>query len=105
MLADDTTRPYISSSPSNGFICKSPFTERFKVDDNDAWGDVHYYNYKDNGTDISKFRKPRFVSGKYYLLFFIIILSYLLNPLILLVFVSIIGEEDRIAFMFLILTV
>src|SRR5690242_9942376 len=62
----DRTRPYISSSPSNGVISQYPFVERFKAADNDAWGDVHYYNYRDNGTDTARFRNPRFASGIHF---------------------------------------
>lgn len=56
----------IASSPYNGIISSEPFTERFIADNgnNDAFGDVHYYNYEDRGTDVSKFRKPRFASGE-----------------------------------------
>ncbi|KAJ3078493.1 hypothetical protein HK102_004465, partial [Quaeritorhiza haematococci] len=64
----DKTRAFISSSPYNGVISGGdPFTERYVADDknNDAWGDVHYYNYKDNGLDVTKFRSPRFMSGKH----------------------------------------
>ena len=61
----DPTRPFISSSPSNGVISMAPFTERFVADEgasNDDFGDVHYYNYKDDGTLVSNFRNPRFMS-------------------------------------------
>ncbi|KAI8816810.1 mannosidase, beta A, lysosomal-like protein [Fimicolochytrium jonesii] len=60
----DPTRPFISSSPYNGIISEDPFTERFLADNGnpDAFGDVHYYNYKDDGTDVSRMRKPRFAS-------------------------------------------
>jgi beta-mannosidase len=60
----DTTRSFISSSPYNGTISGQPFTERYVSDfnNNDIYGDVHYYNYKDKGTDVWNFRKPRFMS-------------------------------------------
>ena len=67
VLKLDKTRPFISSSPYNGTISHEPFTERYVAPvgtTNDHFGDVHYYNYKDNGTDVSKFRRPRFMSGK-----------------------------------------
>ncbi|KAJ3312581.1 hypothetical protein HDV04_002898 [Boothiomyces sp. JEL0838] len=60
----DSHRQYISSSPSNGVVSHLPFTERFisQSGNNDIFGDVHYYNYIDNGLDIKKYRKPRFMS-------------------------------------------
>ncbi|TPX30933.1 beta-galactosidase [Synchytrium microbalum] len=60
----DGTRPYISSSPSNGLVSDDPFTERFQfeADEYELFGDVHYYNYKDDGTDVSKMLRPRFAS-------------------------------------------
>ncbi|KAJ3325578.1 hypothetical protein HDV06_003396 [Boothiomyces sp. JEL0866] len=60
----DPHRQFISSSPSNGVVSSYPFTERFVSEsgNNDIYGDVHYYNYIDNGTDTKKYRNPRFVS-------------------------------------------
>jgi beta-mannosidase len=65
----DETRAFISSSPYNGTISlENPFTERYvaTVGSNDDYGDVHYYNYKDKGTDVSRFRSPRFMSGRVF---------------------------------------
>ena len=61
----DPNRQFISSSPNNGFISTLPFVERFISDtgNDDDYGDAHYYNYKDKGTDVSNFRSPRFMSG------------------------------------------
>lgn len=59
----DKTRAFISSSPFNGTICDEPFTERYKVDNPRMFGDTHYYNYKDDGTDSTKFPVCRFSSG------------------------------------------
>ena len=61
----DKTRAFISSSPYNGVIAMDPFSERYVADNgnNDAYGDVHYYNYKDKGTEVWKLRRPRFMSG------------------------------------------
>ena len=60
----DKTRDFISSSPSNGIICQEPFTERYKVDHPRLWGDTHYYNYLDDGTDPTKYPLCRFASGR-----------------------------------------
>lgn len=58
----DKSRPYISSSPSNGAVSSDPFTERYKVSNPHKWGDTHYYNYKDIGTNDKLFPKCRFAS-------------------------------------------
>lgn len=54
-------RPFVSSSPANGTISKSPFTERY-VGDPSLYGDRHYYNYTSPGTDSKAFPKTRFAS-------------------------------------------
>jgi len=58
---EDWNRPFIVSSPSNGkesekenYISKNPQDE--------LYGDVHYYNYKDDCWNSSIFPKPRFAS-------------------------------------------
>ncbi|KAJ3273054.1 hypothetical protein HDV01_004831 [Terramyces sp. JEL0728] len=60
----DPHRQFVSSSPSNGTVTSSPFTERFIsiTGDNDLYGDAHYFNYVHDGLDASKYRKPRFMS-------------------------------------------
>ncbi|TPX41019.1 hypothetical protein SeLEV6574_g06287 [Synchytrium endobioticum] len=60
----DKVRPYISSSPSNGIVSDDPYTERFQFgsDENELYGDIHNYNYRDDGTDVSKMPCPRFAS-------------------------------------------
>ncbi|RUP49331.1 hypothetical protein BC936DRAFT_142764, partial [Jimgerdemannia flammicorona] len=60
---EDPSRSLISSSPSNGAVFKgNPWHERY-LGNIEKFGDVHYYNYKDLGTDVSKFLRPRFASG------------------------------------------
>jgi beta-mannosidase len=64
VLSIDHSRQFISSSPNNGVISYSPFVERFisETGSNDDYGDAHYYNYKDRGTDVATYRTPRFMS-------------------------------------------
>lgn len=74
VLAVDGTRPFISTSPTNGLLfkesssstdgyCGRVLMERWKAENNDWYGDVHVFNYTDDGTDVLKFRRPRFASG------------------------------------------
>ena len=60
-LSEDPTRPYVSSSPSNGledekekWTAKSPGDQRF--------GDVHFYNYNIKLWDWKSFPSPKFAS-------------------------------------------
>ena len=59
-VAEDRTRPFVLSSPSNGAH------ESHEIIDTDPqspfYGDVHYYNYIDDCWDTSIFPKPRFAS-------------------------------------------
>ncbi|XP_068981840.1 beta-mannosidase [Bombus flavifrons] len=57
----DSTRPFVISSPSNGlytekynYIGKDPYSKLF--------GDVHYYNYFNNGWDMNQYPRARFSS-------------------------------------------
>ncbi|XP_049828728.1 beta-mannosidase-like [Schistocerca gregaria] len=57
----DTTRPFVFSSPSNGlksiqegYVSQTP--------GNSLYGDVHYYNYNDDGWNYTTFPTPRFAS-------------------------------------------
>jgi len=56
----DISRPFISSSPSNGYeTAQNPV-----ADDPQDWynGDVHYYNYGADCWDVTTFPRPRFAS-------------------------------------------
>jgi len=60
VTALDTSRPFISSSPSNG-----DETPSHPVDDNPYWqwrGDTHYYNYLADCWDTSTYPIPRYAS-------------------------------------------
>lgn len=57
----DSTRPFVISSPSNGlyteqynYTGKNPYSKIF--------GDVHYYNYFNNGWDMHQYPRARFSS-------------------------------------------
>jgi beta-mannosidase len=61
LLEEDTTRPFVGSSPSNGlqtekenWISKNPSDSRY--------GDVHFYNYKSPLWNWKIFPNARFVS-------------------------------------------
>lgn len=59
--AEDPTRPYVPSSPSNGL--KSLQNSGLDPDPNsDFWGDKHYYNYNANGWRPENFPLPRCVT-------------------------------------------
>jgi beta-mannosidase len=45
ILEQDTTRPFLPSSPSNGPLCEDPYTLLWGNPGDFRWGDVHYYNY------------------------------------------------------------
>lgn len=62
----DTSRPFISSSPSNGYE-----NATFPIADNpqsEYYGDVHYYNYDGDCWDVSLFPRPRFARFYFYFL-------------------------------------
>ena len=61
ILSEDSSRPYVSSSPSNGlesvqenWIAKNP--------EDTLYGDVHYYNYADGPLEWTVYPKTRFAS-------------------------------------------
>ena len=61
VLYEDSTRPFVSSSPSNGleeakdkWVAKNPEDERF--------GDIHFYNYNIKWWDWKSFPSPKFAS-------------------------------------------
>ncbi|XP_076638537.1 beta-mannosidase isoform X1 [Colletes latitarsis] len=57
----DPTRPFVVSSPSNGL-----YTEQYNYTGEDPYsklyGDVHYYNYINNGWDMHQYPCTRFAS-------------------------------------------
>ncbi|KAF9110346.1 hypothetical protein BGX27_006478 [Mortierella sp. AM989] len=60
----DTSRPFISTSPSAGLISTVPYTERYILKDSERglYGDVHFYDYKHNGLHVEHYPNSRFVS-------------------------------------------
>ena len=59
--AQDSTRPFAISSPSNGLKTEQ---EGYIAEDPDSsiYGDIHYYNYGSNGWDPKTFELTRFCS-------------------------------------------
>jgi beta-mannosidase len=56
----DTSRPFVSSSPSNGY---ENFTDPVASNpQSEYYGDVHYYNYAADCWNISTYPRPRFAS-------------------------------------------
>ncbi|KAI8362914.1 glycoside hydrolase superfamily [Mortierella sp. GBAus27b] len=60
----DTSRPFISTSPSAGVISNNPYTERYVLQESERglYGDVHFYDYKHNGLHVENYPNARFVS-------------------------------------------
>ncbi|KAF9999739.1 hypothetical protein BGZ79_006663 [Entomortierella chlamydospora] len=60
----DTSRSFISTSPSAGLISTTPYTERYVLRDDERglYGDVHFYDYKHNGLHVEYYPNSRFVS-------------------------------------------
>ncbi|KAG9320205.1 hypothetical protein KVV02_005705 [Mortierella alpina] len=60
----DKSRSFISTSPSAGLVSKSPYTERYVLQDFERglYGDVHFYDYKNNGLHVEHYPKARFAS-------------------------------------------
>lgn len=58
----DRTRPFVFSSPSNGALSQDPYVLRWGNPQSPLWGDVHYYNYMDDCTDLSLVPPARFMS-------------------------------------------
>ncbi|KAF9358556.1 hypothetical protein BGX34_008886 [Mortierella sp. NVP85] len=60
----DTSRPFISTSPSAGVISMDPYTERYILQESERglFGDVHFYDYKHNGLHVENYPNARFVS-------------------------------------------
>jgi beta-mannosidase len=58
----DASRPWLPSSPSNGILLEEPYVERWGNPAAPEWGDVHFYDYTSDCTDVSIYPKPRFAS-------------------------------------------
>eukprot|EP01129_Flabellula_baltica_P008646 TRINITY_DN3459_c0_g1_i1.p1 TRINITY_DN3459_c0_g1~~TRINITY_DN3459_c0_g1_i1.p1 ORF type:complete len:875 (-),score=163.30 TRINITY_DN3459_c0_g1_i1:26-2650(-) len=62
LLANDDSRPFVVSSPSNEELSEDPYVLRWGNAGSGDYGDVHFYDYSSDCTDITKFPKARFVS-------------------------------------------
>ncbi|XP_011301908.1 beta-mannosidase [Fopius arisanus] len=59
--ANDKTRPFLVSSPTNGdYSANNGWVETDPY--SNLYGDIHYYNYVFNGWNINTYKRPRFAS-------------------------------------------
>jgi beta-mannosidase len=58
----DPSRMFWPSSPSNGLISESPPVGRWADPGSSQFGDVHYYNYNADCTNVTILPRPRFAS-------------------------------------------
>lgn len=66
LMAEDKSRPYWPSSPSNGYLYVNEdqglVIQRWGNPGDNHYGDDHRYDYTDLCTDVTKFPRPRFAS-------------------------------------------
>ncbi|GLC57765.1 hypothetical protein PLESTB_001264400 [Pleodorina starrii] len=62
LLELDPGRPYVDSSPSSGLYSQAPYIKRWGDPQDQAAGDVHYYNYQADCLDPDIYPTARFVS-------------------------------------------
>lgn len=62
LLLQDTSRPWLPSSPSNGVLETDPYVQRWGNPSSNDYGDVHYYNYDAPCANVTFFPTPRFAS-------------------------------------------
>ncbi|XP_065912906.1 beta-mannosidase-like [Dysidea avara] len=66
LMAEDKSRPYWPSSPSNGYLFidddRGLVIQRWGDSQDPHYGDVHRYDYTDLCTNVTKFPRPRFAS-------------------------------------------
>jgi beta-mannosidase len=63
LWAHDRSRPFLPSSPSQGALVQHPFyAMRWGLPGSNFYGDVHYYNYDADCTDMTKYPTGRFIS-------------------------------------------
>ena len=53
---------FVVSSPSNGPLSLAPFVQRWGDGGSALYGDVHFYNYDDDCSDVNIYPRARFVS-------------------------------------------
>lgn len=58
----DPDVPFLDTSPSNGVVSFDPYVKRFGKVWNPQFGDVHFYNYKDNCLDYTIYPRAKFIS-------------------------------------------
>ncbi|OQS05370.1 beta-mannosidase [Thraustotheca clavata] len=60
--AIDNSRPFVDTSPSNGLLSTTPYVKRWENTSSIYYGDVHYYNVKEDCMNWSQYPPARFIS-------------------------------------------
>ncbi|EEY61220.1 beta-mannosidase, putative [Phytophthora infestans T30-4] len=62
IVAMDSSRPFVDTSPSNGLYSVDPYVKRWGPSNGVAFGDVHFYDYNSDCQDYRMYPRARFVS-------------------------------------------
>jgi beta-mannosidase len=62
VASEDATRPFWTSSPSNGILSTDPFVQEWGNVYNPTMGDVHFYDYTDYCYNVGIYPRTRFAS-------------------------------------------
>ncbi|KAL4132938.1 hypothetical protein PRIC2_003267 [Phytophthora ramorum] len=62
IVAIDSTRPFVDTSPSNGLYSVDPYVKRWGPTNGIAFGDVHFYDYNNDCQDYQMYPRARFIS-------------------------------------------
>ncbi|KAE9038251.1 Beta-mannosidase [Phytophthora rubi] len=62
IVAMDSTRPFVDTSPSNGLYSVDPYVKRWGPTNGVAFGDVHFYDYNNDCQDYKMYPRARFIS-------------------------------------------
>ncbi|KAG7379906.1 hypothetical protein PHYPSEUDO_008028 [Phytophthora pseudosyringae] len=62
IIAMDSSRPFVDTSPSNGLYSADPYVKRWGPTNGVAFGDVHFYDYNNDCQDYRMYPRARFIS-------------------------------------------
>ncbi|ETK85887.1 hypothetical protein L917_09260 [Phytophthora nicotianae] len=62
IVALDSSRPFVDTSPSNGLYSVDPYVKRWGPTNGVAFGDVHFYDYNNDCQDYRMYPRARFIS-------------------------------------------
>ncbi|KAJ8525026.1 hypothetical protein ON010_g16090 [Phytophthora cinnamomi] len=62
IVAMDSTRPFVDTSPSNGLYSVDPYVKRWGPTNGVAFGDAHFYDYNNDCQDYRMYPRARFIS-------------------------------------------